>query len=133
MSITAIRGFNDILPGDTELWRHIERCAWSIFRTCGFGEIRLPIVEKTELFMRSIGERSISYGELDRAADAIASIVMDSGLAGGAVALWGVRDASTVAALWGIPRGNATAVPIDPRFPPAEAMRLTRQAGVNGL
>jgi len=56
MSITAIRGFNDILPGDTELWRHIERCAWSIFRTCGFGEIRLPIVEKTELFMRSIGE-----------------------------------------------------------------------------
>jgi len=80
-----------------------------------------------------VGERSISYGELDRAADAIASIVMDSGLAGGAVALWGVRDASTVAALWGIPRGNATVVPIDPRLPPAEAMRLTRQAGVNGL
>ncbi len=56
MSITAIRGFNDILPGDSELWRHIESCAWSIFRTYGFGEVRLPVVEKTELFLRSIGE-----------------------------------------------------------------------------
>ena len=56
MSITAIRGFNDILPGDTEAWRHIEQTAWSIFRTYGFSEIKLPIVEKTELFARSIGE-----------------------------------------------------------------------------
>jgi histidyl-tRNA synthetase len=56
MSITAIRGFNDILPGQTGLWRHIEQTAWSIFRSYGFGEIRLPIVEKTELFLRSIGE-----------------------------------------------------------------------------
>src|SRR3972149_4502490 len=76
MSITAIRGFNDILPGDTELWRHIERCAWSIFRTCGFGEIRLPIVEKTELFMRSIGETTDivekeMYTFADRHGDAI--------------------------------------------------------------
>ena len=76
MSITAIRGFNDILPGDTELWRHIERCAWSIFRTCGFGEIRLPIVEKTGLFMRSIGETTDivekeMYTFADRHGDAI--------------------------------------------------------------
>ncbi|CAG1066683.1 histidyl-tRNA synthetase [uncultured bacterium] len=56
MSITAIRGFNDILPGQTGLWRQIEQTAWSIFRAYGFGEIRLPIVEKTELFLRSIGE-----------------------------------------------------------------------------
>jgi histidyl-tRNA synthetase len=56
MSITAVRGFNDILPGQTGLWRHIEQTAWSIFRSYGFGEIRLPIVEKTELFLRSIGE-----------------------------------------------------------------------------
>lgn len=76
MSVTAIRGFNDILPGDTELWRHIERCAWSIFRSYGFGEIRLPIVEKTELFMRSIGETTDivekeMYTFADRHGDAI--------------------------------------------------------------
>lgn len=76
MSITAIRGFNDILPGDTELWRHIEQTAWSIFRNHGFGEIRLPIVEKTELFMRSIGETTDivekeMYTFADRHGDAI--------------------------------------------------------------
>ncbi|MEK7679849.1 MAG: histidine--tRNA ligase, partial [Deltaproteobacteria bacterium] len=49
MSITAIRGFNDILPGETELWRRIEETAWRIFNTYGFSEIKLPIVEKTEL------------------------------------------------------------------------------------
>ncbi|HBG45793.1 MAG TPA: histidine--tRNA ligase [Deltaproteobacteria bacterium] len=56
MSITAVKGFNDILPGDTELWRHIEETAYYLFRAYGFSEIRLPIVEKTELFLRSIGE-----------------------------------------------------------------------------
>lgn len=56
MSITAIRGFNDILPADTEAWRHIEQAAWAIFSSYGFSEIKLPVVEKTELFLRSIGE-----------------------------------------------------------------------------
>lgn len=56
MGIIAIRGFNDVLPADTEVWRHIEETAWSIFRTYGFSEIKLPVVEKTELFLRSIGE-----------------------------------------------------------------------------
>lgn len=56
MSITAIRGFNDVLPGDTELWRLIEETAYRTFRKYGFSEIKLPIVEKTELFLRSIGE-----------------------------------------------------------------------------
>ena len=54
--ITAIRGFNDVLPGDTELWRLIEDTAYRTFRRYGFSEIKLPIVEKTELFLRSIGE-----------------------------------------------------------------------------
>ena len=76
MSITAIRGFNDILPGDTEAWRHIEQTAWSIFRTYGFSEIKLPIVEKTELFARSIGETTDivekeMYTFADRHGDAI--------------------------------------------------------------
>ncbi len=55
MNITAIRGFNDILGEASRLWRHIEDEAATIFTTYGFFEIRLPIVEKTELFSRSIG------------------------------------------------------------------------------
>jgi len=76
---------------------------------------------------------AISYGELDRAADAVAAIIFGSGLGGGVVAFWGERDAATVAAMWGIPRAGATAVPIDPRLPPAESMRRTRAAGARGL
>ncbi|MEE9542883.1 MAG: histidine--tRNA ligase, partial [Thermodesulfobacteriota bacterium] len=53
--ITGIRGFNDVLGSESALWRHIEDEAASIFTTYGFSEIRLPIVEKTELFSRSIG------------------------------------------------------------------------------
>ena len=53
--ITSIRGFNDILGRDSALWRHIEDEAIGIFTTYGFSEIRLPVVEKTELFSRSIG------------------------------------------------------------------------------
>ena len=78
-------------------------------------------------------ERTISWAELDRAADGVASIVCGSGLEGGAVALWGERHPATVAALWGISRARATVVPVDPRLPPAEAMHLTREAGARGL
>ena len=56
MSIKAIRGFNDILPGPSALWRYIEGEAARHFSTYGFREIRLPIVEKTELFKRAVGE-----------------------------------------------------------------------------
>ncbi len=56
MSITAIRGFNDILPEDAWIWRRIEQSAFGIFSSYGFSEIKVPIVEKTELFSRSIGE-----------------------------------------------------------------------------
>ncbi len=56
MGITAIRGFNDVLPGDTEVWRHIEDNAFRVFSSYGFSEIKVPIAEKTELFLRSIGE-----------------------------------------------------------------------------
>jgi histidyl-tRNA synthetase len=54
--ITGIRGFNDILGEDSALWRLIEDEAIGIFTGYGFSEIRLPVVEKTELFSRSIGE-----------------------------------------------------------------------------
>lgn len=56
VSITGIKGMNDILPGEVETWQFLENEARRIFRTFGFAEIRVPVVEKTELFCRSIGE-----------------------------------------------------------------------------
>lgn len=54
--ITLIKGFKDILPGEAEKWRYIEETAKSLFEDFGFDAIRLPILERTELFARSIGE-----------------------------------------------------------------------------
>ncbi|MCJ7614948.1 MAG: ATP phosphoribosyltransferase regulatory subunit, partial [Desulfobacterales bacterium] len=54
--IQLIRGFKDILPGEVEFWQHIEKTFRSLFEDFGFKEIRLPILERTELFARSIGE-----------------------------------------------------------------------------
>lgn len=54
--IKAVRGFKDILPGETEKWVFVESFARALFKTYGFKEIRTPILEKTELFARSIGE-----------------------------------------------------------------------------
>ncbi|MEE9591779.1 MAG: histidine--tRNA ligase [Thermodesulfobacteriota bacterium] len=56
MTITAIRGFNDIMPAETAIWLHIEEEARRIFRSYGFSEIRIPLLERTELFKKSIGE-----------------------------------------------------------------------------
>ena len=56
MSIAAIKGMNDILPGDVETWQFCEQKAREVFGAFGFSEIRTPIPEKTELFCRSIGE-----------------------------------------------------------------------------
>lgn len=56
MAISGVKGFNDILPGQVEKWQHIERTARKIFELYGFSEIRIPILEKTELFSRSIGD-----------------------------------------------------------------------------
>lgn len=54
--IQLIRGFKDILPGDIELWQHIEQTAARLFERFGFNELRIPIMERTALFARSIGE-----------------------------------------------------------------------------
>lgn len=54
--IRAIRGMVDILPGDTPRWRRIETVVGEVLDAYGYGEIRLPVVEPTELFRRSIGE-----------------------------------------------------------------------------
>ncbi len=56
MKITSIRGFADIFPGEVEAWQRVEAKARQIFSVYNFAEIRIPILEKTELFSRSIGE-----------------------------------------------------------------------------
>ena len=52
----AIRGMNDILPDETPYWQLLESTVGDLLASYGYGEIRLPIVEQTELFSRSIGE-----------------------------------------------------------------------------
>ncbi len=56
MKINAIKGFSDILPGEVETWQFVEEKARRVFGLYDFSEIRIPILEKTELFSRSIGE-----------------------------------------------------------------------------
>ena len=53
--IKAIRGMNDLLPQDSALWQRIESAMRSILASYGYDEIRMPVVEKTQLFARSIG------------------------------------------------------------------------------
>ena len=55
-NIRAIRGMNDILPGDTPYWQFLERSVSAVLASYGYAEIRLPVVEQTDLFKRSIGE-----------------------------------------------------------------------------
>lgn len=56
MAVKALKGFKDIIPGEVETWQFIEKTARSIFHRYGFSEIKVPILEKTKLFKRSIGE-----------------------------------------------------------------------------
>lgn len=54
--IQAIRGMNDILPDSTPHWQKLESVLRELMASYGYTEIRMPIVEKTQLFKRSIGE-----------------------------------------------------------------------------
>jgi histidyl-tRNA synthetase len=57
-TLKAVRGTRDLLPDQTPLWNHVESTARTIFSRYGFGEIRTPILESTELFSRSVGEET---------------------------------------------------------------------------
>ncbi|MBW8745949.1 MAG: ATP phosphoribosyltransferase regulatory subunit, partial [Acidobacteria bacterium] len=57
-TLKAPRGTRDLLPPDTALWNHIDSVARSVFARYGFGEIRTPIFEATELFARGVGEET---------------------------------------------------------------------------
>lgn len=56
--LEALRGMDDILPGEIEKWHWIEKHAGYFFESHGFKEVRTPILEFTELFTRSVGESS---------------------------------------------------------------------------
>jgi len=59
----AIKGTRDLLPPETELWNRVEQTAREVFGSFGFGEIRLPIFEPTELFARAVGSRTEVVGK----------------------------------------------------------------------
>ncbi|MCL1845325.1 MAG: histidine--tRNA ligase [Defluviitaleaceae bacterium] len=54
--IQAPRGTQDVYGEDIKIWHHIESCIREITATFNFGEIRVPIIENTELFLRGVGE-----------------------------------------------------------------------------
>ena len=55
-AIQAIRGMKDIPPAETPVWRRLEDAAREVLAGYGYQELRPPVVEKTELFRRSVGE-----------------------------------------------------------------------------
>lgn len=54
--LQPVRGMNDVLPAQSAAWQQLERVARDLFQAYGYEEIRVPIIEPTELFKRSIGE-----------------------------------------------------------------------------
>jgi len=97
-SLQAIRGMNDLLPEQTPLWRYFEGTVASLLDGYGYRQIRMPIVEFTELFKRSIGEvtdivEKEMYTFTDRNGDSLTlrpegtaacvRAVLEHGLAGG--------------------------------------------------
>lgn len=97
-SLQAIRGMNDILPEQTPAWRYLERTFAGLLDGYGYSEIRLPILEFTELFARGIGEGTDvvdkeMYSFLDRNGESLTMrpegtagcvrAVLEHGLSGG--------------------------------------------------
>jgi histidyl-tRNA synthetase len=56
MRFNTLKGIQDVYPPDIFLWHKIETVSREVFRNYGYHEIRLPIIESTDIFTRSIGE-----------------------------------------------------------------------------
>ncbi|HTZ19101.1 MAG TPA: histidine--tRNA ligase [Dissulfurispiraceae bacterium] len=56
MKYSGLKGMEDILPPDIAIWQAVESAARDLFRRYGFQEIRVPILESTDIFIRGIGE-----------------------------------------------------------------------------
>lgn len=63
MSYQSLKGFRDILPAESANWRRIESAIYSLAARYGYGEVRLPIVESTDLFRRGVGEETDIVGK----------------------------------------------------------------------
>ncbi len=61
--ITAVKGMNDLLPEEMGRWHHIESLARKTLDAYGFGEVRTPVLEKTALFVRGVGEETDIVGK----------------------------------------------------------------------
>ncbi len=75
-TVQSVRGFIDILPEDAWKWQFIEATAREVFQLYGFEEIRTPLLEKTDLFSRSVGEATDIVGKemytfTDRSGDSL--------------------------------------------------------------
>ena len=55
---SSVRGMNDLLPPESAKWAHLERVCRELFARFGYDEVRPPVVEHTELFVRGVGEGS---------------------------------------------------------------------------
>ena len=54
--IQSVKGMNDVLPPESAKWQHLEATCRTLFARYGYGEIRTPVLEHTELFARGVGE-----------------------------------------------------------------------------
>lgn len=75
-AMQSLRGMNDILPGETPVWQHLEATLAELLAGYGYQEIRFPLLESTELFQRSIGEvtdivEKEMYSFIDRNGDSV--------------------------------------------------------------
>jgi histidyl-tRNA synthetase len=58
-----VKGMRDLLPPETAVWAAVEETARRVFGAYGYGEVRTPIVEPTELFVRGVGEATDIVGK----------------------------------------------------------------------
>ena len=61
--IQPIKGMNDVLPSEIGAWQHFEACTRELLGAYGYEEIRVPLLERTELFKRAIGEHTDVVGK----------------------------------------------------------------------
>jgi histidyl-tRNA synthetase len=74
--IQPVRGMNDVLPAEIGAWQHFEACTRELLTAYGYEEIRVPVLEHTELFKRAIGEHTDVVGKemytfMDRGGDSL--------------------------------------------------------------
>jgi len=75
-AVRSLKGFEDVLPGESQQWQFVERCAREVARLYHFQEIRTPVIESSALFHRGVGEtsdmvRKETYTFTDRDGDSV--------------------------------------------------------------